>query len=100
MNKERKSKNVLVVAAPKIAGKHDDYFDALSRSVWLASAFLRGEKGQHKNTAHSESVISKNLNFQRQLRIKRSLHGIAPRAVDKMSRMLQRQQSNKLNRFS
>jgi hypothetical protein len=34
---EYKSKYVTIVAAPKVAGKHDDYADALVRMVWAAS---------------------------------------------------------------
>lgn len=34
---EHKSKNVTLVYAPKVAGKHDDLADALVRMVWLAS---------------------------------------------------------------
>lgn len=34
---EYKSKYIMKVAAPRVAGKHDDLADALARAVWLAS---------------------------------------------------------------
>ena len=40
----RLSKNIVLVEAPKAPGAHDDFSDALVRSVWLASRRLSGEK--------------------------------------------------------
>ena len=44
---EQKSKYIIKVAAPRIAGKHDDLSDALCRMVWLASQSL----GSHTHLA-------------------------------------------------
>jgi hypothetical protein len=38
-------KNIVIVEAPKVVGKHDDQSDALARSVLLASEYIRENPG-------------------------------------------------------
>lgn len=53
-------KNIVIVEAPKAAGKHDDQSDALARSVMLANEYIRENPGvlEASTRGHSFQVPS------------------------------------------
>jgi hypothetical protein len=57
-------KNIILVEAPKVAGKHDDQSDALARSVLLAAEYMR---------LNPTSLITRNVELQTPMN--RSLQG-------------------------
>lgn len=83
LNKTRKSKNIIEVAAPKIIGKHDDASDSLIRSVWLSSSGMRTKKGassqnqgQRKRVANASTIQAQYNRYRRKRSV---LHGESPR---------------------
>lgn len=72
------AKNVVIVAAPNKKGAHDDFSDALVRSVWLSVEEMGGEKfvatqGMHLPHAASSASLQ---SFQT---IRARQHGVGPR---------------------
>jgi hypothetical protein len=61
LKKERKSKNIIVVEAPKIVGKHDDASDSLVRSIWLASEGLRSTNKKDSKTSKNRMSKTETL---------------------------------------
>lgn len=53
---EYKSKYIINVQAPQVEGKHDDYADALVRSVWLASNNL-GRRAHIAGQSNSQGPV-------------------------------------------
>jgi intein/homing endonuclease len=74
-------KNIVVVEAPQISGKHDDMSDAYARSVWLASEYIREHPGvMDVNIAAGPSMDRfPTYGLQQYRRIKARLHGGTPR---------------------
>jgi len=64
-------KNIIVVEAPKIAGKHDDSSDAFARSVLLASEYLKDNPSAlrggsvYDSMAHTRPAVYNQRQFQR-----------------------------------
>jgi hypothetical protein len=86
LRKERKSKNIISVFAPKIVGKHDDASDSLIRSAWLATEEMREEgapkraKGTPINPVRSGAPrVSSEALYRNYQRRRASLHGANPR---------------------
>ncbi len=77
-------KNVLIVEAPKVAGKHDDQSDALARSVLLASEYLQNNPGYLNQTTTSVGYPQRVMNgiaYHSYHRNRAKLHGPSPRSV-------------------
>jgi hypothetical protein len=73
------AKNVVIVEAPKKKGAHDDFSDALVRSVWLSVEEMGGEKfvaTQGMHVPHAASSAS----LQAFQTIRARQHGLNPRA--------------------
>lgn len=47
---DKRSKNITLVEAPEIEGKHDDFADALVRSFWLSLNSMTGKGAKEKKT--------------------------------------------------
>jgi hypothetical protein len=64
-------KNIVVVEAPKISGKHDDSSDAFARSVLLASEYLKDNPSAlrsgsvYDSMAHTRPAVHNYHQFQR-----------------------------------
>lgn len=81
---DRQSKHVVIVEAPKIAGKHDDQSDAIARMIWLATQKL-GKQAYVSKGGGADPRIQSALRRKASLRARRS--GSHPsRMVSKKSR--------------
>lgn len=76
---DRVSKNIVNVEAPDVAGKYDDFADALVRSVWLSLSTMlpkeEGGRGKKKVTSSTNSTnrpTSGSVSDARQYRQRRS----------------------------
>jgi len=82
LDKERKSKNIIVVKAPNIMGKHDDASDSLVRSIWLSSANSRGSEKSNSAKSKAHSLGTQNHTTYNSYHRKRAQsHGISPRSI-------------------
>jgi hypothetical protein len=74
-------KNIIIVEAPKVRGKHDDMSDALARSVYLAQEFA---KDNPAIMTHGLDVIPLNMNrvptygYHHYHRMRNRMHGGGP----------------------
>lgn len=74
-------KNIIVVEAPNVAGKHDDISDALVRSIFLASEYIRENPGVLENSYRSLMIQGPGVNdygFNQYHRLRARLHGPKP----------------------
>jgi hypothetical protein len=75
-------KNIVVVEAPKVAGKHDDVSDAYVRSVWLATEYIREHPGILESTKGLSIDIPRPLHqvgLREFRRSRQRMHGAPPR---------------------
>lgn len=75
----QQSKNVIVVEAPQVAGKHDDMSDALVRSIWLSMKHIGKSFGsglQHRPTVSRGTTLA-----AYQMSRARSHGGFSPRTI-------------------
>jgi len=72
-------KNIMVVEAPKVVGKHDDQSDALARSILLANEYIRENPGILETTGpgyvHSSSSREQRVGYAQYHRMRDRLHG-------------------------
>ncbi len=70
-------KNLIVVEAPKVPGKHDDQSDAVARSILLASEYLRlNPKSLNETIMNTQTQSSMaNMNYKIYQRMKMQYHG-------------------------
>lgn len=52
-------KNIVIVEAPKVVGKHDDQSDALARSIMLAAEHIQSNPGILESSQNKLNTISK-----------------------------------------
>lgn len=85
-------KNIIVVEAPKISGKHDDMSDSLARSIMLAMEYVRDNPGvldssirQVSNTGPTGRSIGGYGQFHRQ---RARLHGVSSRSVSRQAKRI------------
>jgi hypothetical protein len=72
------AKNIVIVEAPKKKGAHDDFADALVRSVWLSVEEMGGEKfvaGQGLHLPHAATSAS----LQAFQAVRARQHGVGPK---------------------
>jgi hypothetical protein len=76
-------KNIMIVEAPKITGKHDDSSDAVARSVLLASEYISANPGVLEATlTRGQNPLMKHrlgTNYHQFHRARTRLHGGAPK---------------------
>lgn len=76
-------KNITIVEAPKVAGKHDDMSDALIRGVMLAAEYIKGHPGiLDTSMRHVVSPIQQApmpSSYHRYHSMRRRMHGIPDR---------------------
>jgi len=70
-------KNITVVEAPKVAGKHDDMSDAVVRSIYLASEYVREHPGVLESSVIHTSAppVTQNYGYRHFYRTRARLHG-------------------------
>ncbi len=78
------SKNIVVVEAPQKAGAHDDFSDALVRSVWLSILEMGSEKYATLGYAQTTPYQSRGSSLSSFQAIKARQHGANPRRVPRV----------------
>ena len=76
---KRISKNIVKVEAPQKAGAHDDFSDALVRSIWLALRRMGDEKYASHGHVRPHAAFGTTLRAQQLRKIR--MHGPPPRMV-------------------
>jgi len=81
-------KNITVVEAPNVPGKHDDVPDAVVRSVLLASEYIKDHPDVLDRGSFAVAPQRTGNNYNQFYRIRRQLHGPPPRerTIPKMLR--------------
>jgi hypothetical protein len=72
-------KNIVIVEAPNIVGKHDDFSDAYARSNFVASEYIRENPGILDVGLINQPVRQQPVNYFQAQRAKIRLHGPPPR---------------------
>ncbi len=74
------SKNMVIVEAPNRVGSHDDFSDALVRSVWLSTEVIMNRKHTSHGTPY-HPVIASAMTPQRYQLSRARRHGISDRSL-------------------
>jgi hypothetical protein len=74
------SKNIVLVAAPEKSGAHDDFSDALVRSIWLSTEVIMNRK----HTSHGSPyhpVVASSMSHQSYQLSRARRHGVGDRSM-------------------
>ena len=72
-------KNIVIVQAPEVQGKHDDQSDALARSIYLALEYARSHPGIFESSARQVAPIQNQVrpvSYHQYQRQKARMHGV------------------------
>ena len=71
-------KNISIVEAPKVPGKHDDQSDSIARSVLLASEYIKANPGilEHNVTMSNLPPGGPSTGYHQYLKMRNRMHGV------------------------